>query len=91
MPEQVLWSYIVQIASALKVIHSAGLAARVIEPSKILVTSKMRYVAGLMPETWDENDILTGILQNTIELLWYPRCDPPRHYSVSRDGAGRST
>ncbi|PWW79831.1 hypothetical protein C7212DRAFT_273500 [Tuber magnatum] len=42
VPEQVLWSYIVQIASALKVIHSAGLAARVIEPSKILLTSKMR-------------------------------------------------
>ncbi|KAH0614057.1 uncharacterized protein H6S33_005943 [Morchella sextelata] len=42
VPEQVLWSYIVQIASALKVIHSAGLAARVIEGSKILVTSKMR-------------------------------------------------
>lgn len=42
VPEQVLWSYIVQVASALKVIHSAGLAARVIEPSKILLTSKMR-------------------------------------------------
>jgi PAB-dependent poly(A)-specific ribonuclease subunit 3 len=42
VPEQVLWSYIVQIASALKPIHSGGLAARIIHPSKILVTSKHR-------------------------------------------------
>jgi PAB-dependent poly(A)-specific ribonuclease subunit 3 len=40
--EHVLWSYIVQIASALKPIHSSGLAARIIHPSKILITSKNR-------------------------------------------------
>jgi PAB-dependent poly(A)-specific ribonuclease subunit 3 len=40
--ETVLWSYIVQIASALKAIHSSGLAARVLDPSKILVTGKNR-------------------------------------------------
>ncbi|KAJ3055482.1 PAB-dependent poly(A)-specific ribonuclease subunit 3 [Rhizophlyctis rosea] len=42
LPEKVLWSYITQLASALKTIHSAGLAARVIEPSKILLTGKNR-------------------------------------------------
>lgn len=42
VPEQVLWGYIVQIASALKAIHGAGLAARLITPSKILITSKNR-------------------------------------------------
>ncbi|KAI9701021.1 MAG: PAB-dependent poly(A)-specific ribonuclease subunit 3 [Candelina mexicana] len=42
VPEQVLWSYMVQIASALKTIHGAGLAARSIDASKILVTSKNR-------------------------------------------------
>ncbi|KAI9814241.1 MAG: PAB-dependent poly(A)-specific ribonuclease subunit 3 [Pycnora praestabilis] len=42
IPEQVLWSYIVQIASALKTIHSAGLAARLLDASKILLTSKNR-------------------------------------------------
>lgn len=42
IPEQVLWGYIVQIASALKAIHSIGLAARLITPSKILITSKNR-------------------------------------------------
>jgi PAB-dependent poly(A)-specific ribonuclease subunit 3 len=42
VPEQVLWGYIVQIASALKAIHGSGLAARLITPSKILLTSKNR-------------------------------------------------
>lgn len=42
IPEQVLWSYVTQIASALKAIHSANLAARIIEPSKILLTGKNR-------------------------------------------------
>jgi PAB-dependent poly(A)-specific ribonuclease subunit 3 len=40
--EQIMWSFLVQIASALKVIHSAGLAAQTILPSKILITSKNR-------------------------------------------------
>lgn len=40
--EHVLWAYIVQIAHALKAIHSAALAARIITPSKILQTSKNR-------------------------------------------------
>lgn len=42
VPEQSLWSYVVQIASALKSIHSNGLAARVILPSKTVITSKNR-------------------------------------------------
>lgn len=42
IPEQVLWSYLTQIANALKAIHSNGLAARIIEPSKILLTAKNR-------------------------------------------------
>ncbi|KNC98622.1 hypothetical protein, variant 1 [Spizellomyces punctatus DAOM BR117] len=42
VPEKNLWSFITQLASALKTIHSAGLAARTIEPSKILMTGKNR-------------------------------------------------
>ena len=42
VPEQSLWSYVVQIASALKSIHSNGLAARVILPSKTVITSRNR-------------------------------------------------
>ncbi|KAL4934310.1 PAN-complex poly(A)-binding subunit PAN3 [Aspergillus undulatus] len=40
--EQVLWGYITQIANALKNIHSSGLAARVIDASKILLTGRNR-------------------------------------------------
>ncbi|WWC86744.1 uncharacterized protein L201_001622 [Kwoniella dendrophila CBS 6074] len=40
--ERVLWSYITQIANALKAIHSSGLAARNLDPSKILITGKNR-------------------------------------------------
>lgn len=37
-----LWGYVVQLASALKATHSIGLAARLMIPQKILVTSKNR-------------------------------------------------
>lgn len=40
--ETVLWSYVTQLASAVKAVHSNGLAARVIDTSKVLVTSKNR-------------------------------------------------
>lgn len=40
--EQTLWSYVVQITNALKAVHSAQLAARVIEPSKVIVTDENR-------------------------------------------------
>ncbi|KAK7203687.1 PAB-dependent poly(A)-specific ribonuclease subunit PAN3 [Myxozyma melibiosi] len=42
VPEQVLWSYLVQLSSAMKTIHGANLAARVMDPTKIILTSKMR-------------------------------------------------
>ncbi|KAF9890373.1 PAB-dependent poly(A)-specific ribonuclease subunit 3 [Aspergillus nanangensis] len=42
IPEQVLWGYMTQIANALKAIHSNGIAARIIEPSKILLTGRNR-------------------------------------------------
>ncbi|CAK7565423.1 MAG: PAB-dependent poly(A)-specific ribonuclease subunit 3 [Sporothrix epigloea] len=40
--EPVLWGYFVQIANALRAIHSAGLAARCIDLTKIIRTSKNR-------------------------------------------------
>lgn len=42
VPENVLWTYLIQIANALKVIHANGLAARIIDPTKILITSHNR-------------------------------------------------
>ncbi|PRP78845.1 hypothetical protein PROFUN_01018 [Planoprotostelium fungivorum] len=43
LPESVIWSCILQIFSALKHIHSLGLAVRCITPSKILITQKNRF------------------------------------------------
>ncbi|PWY64038.1 PAB-dependent poly(A)-specific ribonuclease subunit pan3 [Aspergillus heteromorphus CBS 117.55] len=42
IPEQVLWGYMTQIANGIKAIHSNGLAARIIDPSKILLTGRNR-------------------------------------------------
>ena len=42
VPEPTLWGYVVQIANALKTIHSAGLAARIIDPGKVIMTSENR-------------------------------------------------
>lgn len=42
VPENDLWGYIVQLASALKAIHEAGLAAQTVMASKVLLTSKNR-------------------------------------------------
>lgn len=42
VPEPSLWSYIVQLASVLKTIHAQGLAARTINPTKVLLTGKNR-------------------------------------------------
>lgn len=39
--EDVLWSYICQLVSALRLIHVQGLACRCIYPSKILLTGKV--------------------------------------------------
>lgn len=42
VPENDLWGYIVQLASALKTIHEAGQAAQTVMASKVLLTSKNR-------------------------------------------------
>lgn len=42
VPERVLWSYIIQLANAIKHVHAKNLAVRTIELSKILVTGHHR-------------------------------------------------
>lgn len=42
IPEATIWSYITQIASALKAVHGSGLASRSISSRKILITGKSR-------------------------------------------------
>ncbi len=45
MAERTIWSYVIQIASVLKTVHEAGLAVRVVDDNKILVTSKNRLAS----------------------------------------------
>ncbi len=40
--EPILWSYVVQLVSAIKIIHAAGLSCRVLDPTKILVSGQKR-------------------------------------------------
>ncbi|XP_052829530.1 PAN2-PAN3 deadenylation complex subunit pan3 isoform X1 [Octopus bimaculoides] len=42
LPESLIWAYIVQLSSALRAIHTAGLACGVMDPTKILISSKSR-------------------------------------------------
>lgn len=42
LPESLIWSYIVQLSSALRTIHAYGLACRVMDPTKVLLTDKSR-------------------------------------------------
>jgi len=39
LPENLLWHYIIQISSALRQIHSFGFAYRILDPTKILITT----------------------------------------------------
>lgn len=40
--ESTLWTYIFQIASAIKAVHEAGMAVRVVDPSKVIKTGHNR-------------------------------------------------
>lgn len=42
LPEPLIWNYIIQLTSALRIIHSAGLACRSLDPTKIILTSGSR-------------------------------------------------
>jgi hypothetical protein len=51
IPERTLWSYIVQIASAIKKVHETGNPVRMIDATKILVTGQNRYVNSPLEQT----------------------------------------
>ncbi|KAJ7670508.1 hypothetical protein B0H17DRAFT_1085719 [Mycena rosella] len=46
VPERTLWAYIVQLAAAVKRVHDAGQALRMIDVTKVLVTEKNRLRVG---------------------------------------------
>lgn len=49
MPERLIWSYIIQLSSALRTVHASGLACRVIDPSKILLIGNSRWASVCKP------------------------------------------
>jgi len=44
LPESLIWNYVIQLTSALRYVHGAGLACRTLDPSKILVLGKNRLL-----------------------------------------------
>merc|ERR1719189_155173 len=44
LQEQLIWHYVIQLTSALRYIHAAGLACRTLDPTKILVLGKNRLL-----------------------------------------------
>lgn len=42
IPESTIWSYVIQLTGALRVIHAAGLACRSLDPSKVVLTARSR-------------------------------------------------
>jgi len=44
LPESLIWTYVVQLTAALRHIHTAGLACRTLDPTKILVINKTRVL-----------------------------------------------
>ncbi len=43
IPERTLWSYIVQLTSAIKRVHETGNPVRMVDPTKILITGQNRF------------------------------------------------
>jgi len=44
LAEALIWNYIIQLTSALRYIHGAGLACRTLDPTKILVVGRFRLL-----------------------------------------------
>ena len=44
LPESLIWTYVIQMTSSLRHIHSAGLACRTLDPTKILIINKTRLL-----------------------------------------------
>ncbi|CAG5115090.1 unnamed protein product, partial [Candidula unifasciata] len=62
LPESLIWTYIVQLSSALRAIHSANLAVRSLDLNRIIVTGKARLrinCAGILDVITTENSAAT--------------------------------
>ncbi|KAL1302662.1 hypothetical protein AAFC00_003028 [Neodothiora populina] len=95
-----LWGYVVQLASALKAIHSIGLAARLMIPQKVLVTSKNRLrlnSCGILDITqYDQGRSLAELQQDDMLqlgrlILCIATKNPTSHHNMQKslDHVGR--
>ena len=72
IPEELLWSFAVQLIAAIKTVHDAGLALCTIAPSGILVTTHERLLlnfAGLLDVMRAGNDPAYNVIQAQVRLL----------------------
>ncbi|KAG7291529.1 PAB-dependent poly(A)-specific ribonuclease subunit 3 [Staphylotrichum longicolle] len=89
IPENVLWGYICQLTNALKTIHANKLAARCIEPSKIILsdTNRIRLAAcSILDVVQFENNTKSVQDLQQEDLVKFGRliislatCTPPAH------------
>ncbi|XP_017780129.1 PREDICTED: PAB-dependent poly(A)-specific ribonuclease subunit PAN3 isoform X3 [Nicrophorus vespilloides] len=62
LPEPLIWNYIIQLTSALRIIHAANLACRSLDPTKIIITSGHRLrlsCLGVMDVIMTDNATVT--------------------------------
>lgn len=100
IPERVIWSYVIQIANALKAVHSAGLAVRNLDASKILITGKNRLRingVGILDVLGFDNQTPMPLFQQEdlysfgqlILSLCADIMQPGQHYAAGLDYIGR--
>jgi hypothetical protein len=65
VPEALLWSFVAQLASALRVVHGCGLACRCVSPAHVLVTSGSRVrIGGLgVLDVLEYDQVCRGLLE----------------------------
>ncbi|BFZ54165.1 PAB-dependent poly(A)-specific ribonuclease subunit 3 [Savitreella phatthalungensis] len=71
--EPLLWSYLIQLVSGLRAIHAQGLACRVVDLSKILVTDKNRVrfgSCGVVDVLSASQDDLDDVLLKQRQDIW---------------------
>ncbi|KAF8638419.1 hypothetical protein AX17_002226 [Amanita inopinata Kibby_2008] len=75
IPERVIWTYVVQICSAIKAVHEFGLAVRMVDATKILLTGQNRIrigSCGLIDVLMHDTPQDMGLLQQE-DLLMFGR------------------
>ena len=74
--EDTMWSFVVQISNALKAVHSANQAVRIIDKTKVIVTDENRFRLNgcaaqeiLLPNTYEMKDLQRQDLQKCGRLI----------------------